>query len=208
MSYSVSAQQARTTARNDLTIFNEVQALMKQVITDAGNGLYQTIVSDGTTMTESTPVILLAGTVENPTISVGNDTLIIAGQTITLGTSGLNLNAIMADINDALIPGLIAGKGNNKFRIFYTATAATTWQVVIGSGSANAALGINVAGGTLTAINPDSIIYNNVWQGLTSDAAKSDQMKQVITYFENLGYTIARQTNTITNSTFKWVINY
>ena len=208
MSYYINKNEARATARNDLTIFNEVQALMKQVITDAGNGLYQTIVSDGTTMTESTPVILLAGTVENPTISVGNDTLIIAGQTITLGTSGLNLNAIMADINDALIPGLIAGKGNNKFRIFYTAPAATTWQVVIGSGSANAALGINVAGGTLTAINPDSIIYNNVWQGTGTDRAKTDQMNQVMSYFTNLGYTIDRQTNSLTGKTFKWVITY
>tara|TARA_R110000868_G_scaffold342999_2_gene603987 strand:- start:2938 stop:3279 length:342 start_codon:yes stop_codon:yes gene_type:complete len=113
MSYSVSAQQARTTARNDLTIFDETSALMRQVIVDAGTGLYQTVVLDGTTMTESDP-----------------------------------------------------------------------------------------------APTADALAYYSVWQGLTSDAAKSDQMKQVITYFENLGYTIARQTNTITNSTFKWVINY
>ena len=50
MSYQVSAQQARTTARNDLTIFDETSALMRQVIVDASAGAYQTIVDDGTTM--------------------------------------------------------------------------------------------------------------------------------------------------------------
>ena len=52
MSYSINATNARLIARADLTIFNETQALMKQVITDAGNGLYETQ-TDGTTMTES-----------------------------------------------------------------------------------------------------------------------------------------------------------
>lgn len=114
MSYQVSAQQARTTARNDLTIFDETSALMRQVIVDASAGAYQTIVDDGTTMTESDP----------------------------------------------------------------TATA-------------------------------DAKAYFNVWQGTDiADVAKVDQMKQVISYFENLGYTIVRQTNTTTNTTFKWVINY
>ena len=51
MSYTINKTQARTIARADLTIFNETQALMKQVITDAGNGLYETTVTDGTTMT-------------------------------------------------------------------------------------------------------------------------------------------------------------
>jgi len=113
MSYQVSAQQARTTARNDLTIFDETSALMRQVIVDAGTGAYQTTILDGTTMTESDP----------------------------------------------------------------SATA-------------------------------DAQAYFNVWQGTVTDAGKSDQMKQVISYFENLGYTIVRQTNTSTNTTFKWVINY
>ena len=58
MSYTINKTTARAIARADLTIFNETQALMKQVITDAGNGLYQTTVDDGTTMTESTPEIV------------------------------------------------------------------------------------------------------------------------------------------------------
>ena len=113
MSYQVSAQQARTTARNDLTIFDETSALMRLIIVNAGTGPYQTIVTDGTTMTESNP----------------------------------------------------------------TPTA-------------------------------DAQAYFNVWQGTLTDVGKADQMKQVISYFTNLGYTITRQTNTATNTTFKWVIDY
>ena len=69
MSYTINKTQARTIARADLTIFNETQAIMKQVITDAGNGLYETTISDGTTITESTPTIVVTGSVANPTIT-------------------------------------------------------------------------------------------------------------------------------------------
>ena len=69
MTYYINKQEARSMARADLTIFNEVNAIMKQIITDAGNGLYETTVSDGTTMTESTPQISITGSVSNPTIT-------------------------------------------------------------------------------------------------------------------------------------------
>ena len=205
MTYYINKQEARSMARADLTIFNEVNAIMKQIITDAGNGLYETTVSDGTTMTESTPQITITGSVSNPTIT-GTPTLIIAGSTITLGTSGTNLNSITADVNDAIIPGLVAGKDNVNFRVFYTAPASTAWQVTIGAGTANTDLGLTA--GTTSATNPSSVDYFSVWQSVTNDRAKTDQMNQVISYFENLGYTISRLTNTATNKTFKWVISY
>jgi hypothetical protein len=205
VTYYINKQEARSMARADLTIFNEVNAIMKQIITDAGNGLYETTVSDGTTMTESTPQISITGSVSNPTIT-GTPTLIIAGSTITLGTSGTNLNSITADVNDAIIPGLVAGKDNVNFRVFYTAPASTAWQVTIGAGTANTDLGLTA--GTTSATNPSSVDYFSVWQGVTNDRAKTDQMNQVISYFENLGYTISRLTNTATNKTFKWVISY
>jgi len=205
VTYYINKQEARSMARADLTIFNEVNAIMKQIITDAGNGLYETTVSDGTTMTESTPQITITGSVSNPTIT-GTPTLIIAGSTITLGTSGTNLNSITADVNDAIIPGLVAGKDNVNFRVFYTAPASTAWQVTIGAGTANTDLGLTA--GTTSATNPSSVDYFSVWQSVTNDRAKTDQMNQVISYFENLGYTISRLTNTATNKTFKWVISY
>ena len=58
MSYSINKSEARLLARADLTIFNETQALMKQVITDAGNGLYETTVTDGTTTVSYTHLTL------------------------------------------------------------------------------------------------------------------------------------------------------
>ena len=193
-------------ARADLIIFDEVNAVMKQIITDAGNGLYETTVSDGTTMTESTPQISITGTVANPTIT-GTPTLIIAGSTITLGTSGTNLNSIIADVNDAAVSGVVASKNtSNNLVLTYTAPAATAWQVIIGTGAANTDLGLTA--GTTSATNPSSVDYFSVWQGVTSDRAKTDQMNQVISYFQNLGYTISRLTNTATNKTFKWVISY
>ncbi len=206
MTYFINKTSARTIARADLTIFNETQALMKQVITDAGNGLYETTITDGTTMTESTPTITITGSAAAPTIT-GTPTLIIAGVTITLGTSGLNLNAVISDINDAAVSGLVASKNAaNNLVLTYTAPAATAWTVVIGAGTANTALGLTAQ--TYTASNPDSVAYYNVWSGTVADRAKSDQMNQVINYFENLGYTIERLKNTTTNKNFKWVITY
>jgi len=205
MTYYINQTQARANARQDLTIFNETSAIMKQVITDSLSGLYETTVSDGTTMTESTPQITITGSVSNPTIT-GTPTLIIAGSTITLGTSGTNLNSITADVNDAIIPGLVAGKDNVNFRVFYTAPASTAWQVTIGAGTANTDLGLTA--GTITATNPTSVDYYNAWIGQTTDRSKEDQMKQVIDYFENLGYVIERRTNTNTNKTFSWNIKY
>jgi hypothetical protein len=206
VTYYINKQEARSMARADLTIFNEVNAIMKQIITDAGNGLYETTVSDGTTMTESTPTSTVTGTQVNPTIT-GTPTLIIAGVTITLGTSGTSVNAVVGDINDAGVTGLTASKdAGNNLVLSYTHPQQASWSVAIGSGTANADLGLTA--GTTSATNPSSVDYFSVWQGVTNDRAKTDQMNQVISYFENLGYTISRLTNTATNKTFKWVISY
>jgi hypothetical protein len=206
MSYTINKTQARTIARADLTIFNETQAIMKQIITDAGNGLYETTISDGTIMTESTPDIVVTGSVANPTITA-LDTVILAGQTVILGTTGTSLNAVIADINDANITGLVASKNNtNQLVLTYTAPAATTWTFVVGAGTANADLGLTAA--TSTATNPSSVTYFTTWDGSTQDRAKTDQMNQVELYFKNLGYTIERLKNVTTGKTFKWQITY
>ena len=206
MTYAINKTEARTIARADLTIFNETQFLMKQVITDAGNGLYETTITDGTTMTESTPTITITGTVANPTVS-SLETIIIAGQTIILGPSGTNLNAVIADINDANVSGLVASKNAaNNLVLSYTLAQATSFTVILGAGTANTNLGLTAQ--TYTASNPDSVAYFNCWQGTVSDRVKTDQMNQVIQYFQNLGYTIERLKNTSTNKTLKWVISY
>ena len=206
MSYSINKTEARLLARADLTIFNETQALMKQIITDAGNGLYETTVSDGTEMTESTPTITITGSAVAPTITA-TPTVILGGQTITLGTTGLSLNAVIADINDAGVSGLVASKNAaDNLVLTYTAPAATTWTFVVGAGTANADLGLTAA--TSTATNPASFDYFNCWQGNVASRPKTDQMNQVILYFQQLGYTIERLKNVTTGKTFKWKINY
>jgi hypothetical protein len=206
VTYYINKTEARAMARADLTIYDEVNALMRQVIQDAGNGLYQTTISDGTTMTESTPTITVTGTVANPTITP-SDTLILGGNTISLGTTGTNLNAVIADINDANISGLVASKNStNNLVLTYSAPSSTSWNFIIGAGTANTDVGLTA--GTTTATNPESVTYFSVWQGVANDRPKTDQMNQVILYFQNLGYTIDRLINTTNNKTFKWVISY
>jgi hypothetical protein len=157
-------------------------------------------------MTESTPDIVVTGSVANPTITA-LDTVILAGQTVILGTTGTSLNAVIADINDANITGLVASKNNtNQLVLTYTAPAATTWTFVVGAGTANADLGLTAA--TSTATNPSSVTYFTTWDGSTQDRAKTDQMNQVELYFKNLGYTIERLKNVTTGKTFKWQITY
>ena len=206
MSYSINATNARLIARADLTIFNETQALMKQVITDAGNGLYETTITDGTEMTESTPTIVITGSIANPTITL-TPTVILGGQTVTLGTTGTSLNAIIADINDAAIPGVVASKNaTDNIVITFTCSQTVSWNFVVGAGTANPDLGLTAV--TTTATNPTSVDYFNCWQGNSSSRPKTDQMNQVILYFQNLGYNIERLKNTSTGKTIKWVISY
>tara|TARA_B100001287_G_C22522192_1_gene453272 strand:+ start:72 stop:692 length:621 start_codon:yes stop_codon:yes gene_type:complete len=206
MSYSINATNARLLARADLTIFNETQSLMKQVITDAGNGLYQTTISDGTEMTESTPDIVVTGSVANPTITPG-DTVILGGQTVILGATGTSLNAVIADINDAAVPGVVASKNAaNNLVITFTCSQTLTWTFIVGAGTANTDLGLTA--NTNTATNPSSVDYYNCWQGNATSRPKTDQMNQVILYFQNLGYSIERLKNTSTGKTLKWVISY
>ena len=202
MTVYLNSTEARIHGRNNLTIFDEVHAIMRQIIVASDGGAYELTVDD-TTMTKATPASQVTGTVSNPTITPG-DTLIIAGATITLGTSGNNLNAIIADINDAGVTGLVASKdASNNLVLTYTHTASN-WSVSVGSGTANTALGLTPT--TLSPTNPVSVDYYNVWTGGVTNRKYDDEMTQVIRYFKNLGYNIVQQKNTLTNSTFKWVI--
>lgn len=204
MTYSFNSKEALTVARNDLVIFREINTLMEQIITDAGNFLYETTVSDGTTMTESTPDIVVTGTVSAPTITVGQ-TIILNGTTLALGTTGTSLKAVIADIN-GYFPGIVASANASNRLVLTRTTTAGAWTFTVGAGTANTALGLTAT--SYTATNPSSVSYFNVWQGTSTDRAKTDQMNQVISHFESLGYGIEQRTNTTTNNTFKWVITY
>jgi|TARA_B110000908_G_scaffold81845_1_gene98054 hypothetical protein len=203
MSVGLNASQARANSNQDLTIFNETQAIMKAIIADSVTGLYETTVSDGTAMTESTPDVVVSGTVTTPVI-VNATTLIIEGVTITLGTTGTSLNAVIADINDAAIPNVLAYKELDQLRLRITTSGTNSYQYVIGAGTANSSLGLTA--GTSTATLPSSVSYFNTWQGTETNRAKYSDMDSVIKHFSNLGYKAERTTNTVTSNTFSWYI--
>jgi hypothetical protein len=48
--------------------------------------------------------------------------------------------------------------------------------------------------------------YYDTWSGVRDDRQKILQMNKVVQYFKDLGYTIDRQTNPTTQTTFQWVI--
>lgn len=205
MSFGINAQQANQNKRNDLVIFEEQCAIMRKIIEQSSAGACSITIND-TTMTQSTATITVTGTIADPVI-IGTPTVIINGSTVTLGTTGTNLNSVIADINDANVSGVVASKNeNNQLVLTYTAPAATTWQLVIGAGTANTDLGLTA--NTTTATNPSSVTYYQVSQGSTVDICSTEEMNEVISYFRNLGFEIEQQTNTTTGKTFQWVINY
>jgi len=203
MSVGLNAAQARSKASQDMIVYKETQAIMEAIITQSGLGKFEANIDDGTTMTVSTPIIQKIGTVNNPTVNVG-DTLIIDSNTVTLGTTGTSLNAIISDINDASIPGVTASKDAGYLVLTIEDSAGATWSYEIGAGTANASLGF--VSGVYTLPNPTSISYYTVWQGSATDRAIQNQMSQVIKHFSDLGYKIERLTNTSTNRTFKWYV--
>ena len=202
MSAGLNASQARAKAHEDLVIYDEIQTIMTEIITQSALGNYAATVSDGTTMTESTPTAVVTGTVANPTITPGQ-TLIVEGYTVTLGTTASNLNGIIADINDAAVTDVVASKdSSNKLVLTFTAQASTTWTYEIGAGTANTQLGLTA--NTYTYTNPLSVTYHAAWMGTVTDRAKVVQMDTVIKHFQTLGYRIERSVNTSTQSTFQW----
>jgi len=202
MSVGLNASQARSKSQQDITIYNEVSTIMLAVITASSAGEFAAIIDDATTMTESTPTATVTGTVANPTVLNG-ETLIVAGSTITLGTTGLNLNSIIADINDAAVTGVVASKNAaNNLVLTFTAQPSVTWTYEIGSGTANTNLGLTA--GVSNIPNPSSVDYFQTWQGTRTNRGESQQMDQVMAYFKNLGYKIDRTTNTTSSNTFQW----
>mgnify|MGYP000633797747 FL=1 len=203
MSVGLNAAQARSKASQDMIVFKETQAIMEAIITASGLGKFEAYVDDSTAMTVSTPSIQKIGTVNTPTVNVG-DTLIIDSSTITLGTSGTSLNAIISDINDASVPGVTASKDAGYLVLTIEDSAGATWEYEIGAGTANASLGF--VAGVYSLPNPTSVEYYTVWQGSATDRAIQNQMAQVIKHFADLGYKIERLTNSSTNRTFKWYV--
>ena len=201
MAVGLNAAQARAKASQDMIVFEETQAIMAEVISEAAAGNFEAYVEDNTTMTTSTPTTVKIGTAVNPTVNVG-DTFIFNGSTVTLGATATNLNGVICDINDANITGLTASKDNGMLVLNIEVPATSTFSYDIGAGTANSALGFTA--GTYTLTDPASVDYFSVWQGTLTDRGVANQMEQCIKYFANLGYKIERLNNTSTGKTFRW----
>ena len=202
MSVGLNASQARSKSREDITIYNEVSTIMLAVITASAAGEFVAYVDDKTTMTESSPTEVVTGTVANPTIAV-SDSVILGSTTVVLGTTGTSLNAIIADINDAAITGVIASKNSsNNLVLTFTGQPSVVWTYTIGAGTANTKLGLTTGVANITT--PTSVNYFNTWQGTRTNRGESQQMDQVIKHFQNMGYKIERTTNTSSQNTYQW----
>mgnify|MGYP000138177726 CR=1 FL=1 len=202
MSVGLNASQARSKSREDITIYNEVSTIMLAVITASAAGAFVAYVADGTTMTESSPTEVVTGTIANPTIAV-SDSIIIGTTTVVLGTTGTSLNAIIADINDAGITGVVASKNAaNNLVLTFTGQPSVVWTYEIGAGTANTALGLTAGVSNITT--PTSVNYFQTWQGTRTNRGESQQMDQVIAHFQNMGFKIERTTNTTSQNTYQW----
>ena len=204
MTVGLNAAQARAKSSQDMIIFEECNTIMKEIITASATGNFDILVSDLTTMTTSTPSVQKIGTINNPVVN-NLDTLIINGQSVTLGVVANTLDGIIADINNANLPGIVATKDNNFLVLNIDVHANSVWSYEIGAGTANSSLGF-IQGVYSIPTNPESVQYFQSWQGALNDRAKIQQMNEVIKYFQNLGYKIERITNTTTGQTFKWHI--
>jgi len=200
----ISAADAKLQAQGNLVILQEVRAIEEAILTAVSSSLLNATVSDGTTMTMSTPAVSVTATVNAPTITAAH-TFTINSTTVT--ASGTTLNSIVDDINTLAISGITASKtavtgalkissDNNNFTLI----------IAVGTGTILGDLGLTAATTTATAV---SKTYHTVWQNTSVNTTYKQQMSEVIKYFTNIGYTVIRQKNAdTTNTTFKWYVTW
>lgn len=200
----ISAADAKLQAQGNLVILQEVRAIEEAILTAVSNNVLNATVSDGTTMTMSTPAISVTATVNNPT-TTASQTFVINSTTVT--ASSTTLNSIVDDINTLAITGITASKtavagalkissDNNNFAL----------TLAVGTGTILGDLGLSAAVTNATAV---SKTYYNVWQNTVTNTTYGQQMSEVVQYFADKGYTIVRQKNTDTASTtFKWYVTW
>lgn len=186
-----------------MVIYNEVDTISRAIITAALAGELDASVNDGTTMTESTPTIVVTGTVANPVIGIASETIILAGETVVL-SAAFDIDQIVAAINDAEIEGLVASKDATEHLVLTYQCPQDEWTLTIGAGTTNATVGITA--GIVAATTPTSVAYYNMWTGVQDDRKKAYEFTQVVNHFQNLGYNILAKKNTTTDNTFYWEI--
>jgi len=85
---------------------------------------------------------------------------------------------------------ILVAQGNGLFEVVIDDTVMTQYPAATGD-----------------AEDSPSIAYFNTWRGTTASISLEEQMKTVIGYFQDLGYSIVRRTAT-SSITFTWVIKW
>lgn len=86
------------------------------------------------------------------------------------------------------------------------AITAGTFTAKITDSSTVTIQGATITGSPMTDNDTDGQNYYKVYQGTTTDTVKTEQMNEVIAYFQNKGYTIARKSTT--GTIFFWEITW
>jgi|TARA_R110002153_G_scaffold171422_1_gene324211 hypothetical protein len=80
----------------------------------------------------------------------------------------------------------------------FTASVTNTSTVTI--------QGTTITGSPMTDNDTLGLAYYSAWQGSTSNAVYTEQMQEVISHFQNKGYTIARKS--ASGTYFYWQIDW
>lgn len=202
MTRDLTATQARAVSTTDLVIYNEIDSIQRKIIEQSLLGNLTATVDNGTTMTESTPVITITGTVSNPVVGGAGESLTLANANIALPANS-DINQIVAAINDAGIQGLTAAKNASSQVVLTYEVPQGSWELVVGVDSGNTTIGIT--DDVYTPVAPESVSYYQVWSGVTEDRKKSYEIAQVTNHFQRLGYNILAKKNTDSQTAvIKW----
>jgi hypothetical protein len=204
MAIMISAADAKLQGQGNLVILKEVRAIEEAILTAINNSLLSATISDDTVMTMSTPSINVTGTLNGPSLTIGN-TFLINTTTVTL--SGTNINSVVDDINTLAITGITASK-TAVAGALKISSDNTNFSLIIAAGTGTALADLGIVASTTTAADVSKAYYT-VWKNTTVNTTYVQQMAEIIKHFTDLGYTILRQSNAITsNATFKWSITW
>ena len=185
------AQEARVSGFTYLIVHAECRAIENAVLQAIQNGIY-TVYIINTYMT-------------NTTINTWNDTT-VASSIFTLTSHGYTTGAELQFNTTGTLPAPLTSTA-----LYYAIVIdANTFKVASSYMNAinTVPLTITTAGtGTqeVRATTPSQDYYLT-WQGQRTDRGQTTQMNEVISYFQNQGYNIYRQTNPTVQGVFQWIV--
>lgn len=194
----LTAQEARTLARKNLIIFNEIRSIENSILLAVDSEQLSTKVSN-TIMTDTV--------ISFPSINILNVNITTDEITTSVSHSLTTGDVVIFQSTENLPFPLAPNRG-------YYVNVQTSTTIKICFTKEDAIQGINfidlqtVGSGTIQLKKQsESMIYYLVWKEFLINRVYKDRMEQVIQYFKRLGYGITRKENPVTNNrTFFWEI--